>query len=486
MKRSKIKLAIKILAVVIICLISFVGIYVQEYNSMSNVVKDYQLGQDLNGYRQLVLEVVEDEEEETDEEETEDTTDEETDEEETESEEEEAEEETTEEESEEEDTVKIYETAKSVIENRLKAMNDLSVYEELKDIDTGEYNISLDKQTGKIYLQIPETTSTDFIVSNIIEVSDFEIADSEDGTVYLDNDDLKEARAVYNTTDDGTIVYLELEFTKEGAEILEDLSSNEYKTLEDDEDEEEEETDEEETEDDTEEETTDEEEEEEETQKEITLSISGSEIITTSFDTVMDEGIIDISMNSASTDTDEINEYLQSVNTIALLLNSGALPVEYEVTENQYVYSDISMESIQIALIIIAVAFVVLLIIMIIKKKVRGLLSAISFVGFAALYLLLIRYTNITITLETIVGGVLVLLINYIFSWQVLNLPLDNKKIYNREYLQKLITLIPVFAISIVFTLTDWTILNTFGMMMFWGILLMAIYNILVTKNIVD
>ena len=265
MKRSKIKLAIKILAVVIICLISFVGIYVQEYNSMSNVVKDYQLGQDLNGYRQLVLEVVEDEEEETDEEETEDTTDEETDEEseevedeeETESEEEEA----TEEESEEEDTVKIYETAKSVIEDRLKAMNNLSVYEELKDIDTGEYNISLDKQTGKIYLQIPETTSTDFIVSNIIEVSDFEIADSEDGTVYLDNDDLKEARAVYNTTDDGTIVYLELEFTKEGAEILEELSSNEYKTLEDDEDEEEEETDEEEeTEDDTEEETTDEEE----------------------------------------------------------------------------------------------------------------------------------------------------------------------------------------------------------------------------------
>ena len=171
-----------------------------------------------------------------------------------------------------------------------------------------DYNLSLDKQNGTIYLQIPEDENTDRVVSNIIEKGSVEIKDSKDSTVYLTEQYLKTAKALYGTTESGTTVYLELEFNKEGTEILKDLSENEYATLP------EEET----TEDDTKEESTSEEntESEEETteeekQKEVILAISGSDVITTSFDEPIIDGKIDLSMNQTTTDTEQMNLVLK-------------------------------------------------------------------------------------------------------------------------------------------------------------------------------
>ena len=55
-----------------------------------------------------------------------------------------------------------------------------------------------------------------------------------------------------------------------------------------------------------------------------------------------------------------------------------------------------------------------------------------------------------------------------------------------QEQKNNVIKLLPAFIISIVFTLTKWTYLSSFGMIMFWGIILIVVYNILVTRNIVD
>ena len=54
MKKSKIVVLIKILAIVILCLIAFGGIYFQESNSMKNKVKDYKVSEDLKGYREVI------------------------------------------------------------------------------------------------------------------------------------------------------------------------------------------------------------------------------------------------------------------------------------------------------------------------------------------------------------------------------------------------------------------------------------------------
>lgn len=57
MKYKKLKLVTRILAIITICLISFVGIYNQKLNKMENVVKDYEKSKDLTGYREITFDV---------------------------------------------------------------------------------------------------------------------------------------------------------------------------------------------------------------------------------------------------------------------------------------------------------------------------------------------------------------------------------------------------------------------------------------------
>ena len=68
----------------------------------------------------------------------------------------------------------------------------------------------MNKEDGTIYLQIPENSQTDHVVSNLFQVGKFEIKDSEDASkVFLSNDNLEKVSAVYNTETSGTIVYLQ-------------------------------------------------------------------------------------------------------------------------------------------------------------------------------------------------------------------------------------------------------------------------------------
>lgn len=467
MKKNKLKLITKILAIIVICLVSSLGIYVQKYNKMENIVKDYKLSKDLSGYRQVMFELS-DATEVLDEDGhvvgNTDTYD--------------------------DDTIESnsykksensvnktenlnkenYEATKKIIEKRLDLMG------------IEDYTLSLDKETGKMHLQLPEDESTDRVVSNILEIGSFEIKDSEDNTVFITGEQLKKASAMYNTTESGTTVYLHMQLNKEGTSILKDLSTNQYAKIE------EEDTTNNETEDEEnaeENETTSEEteESEEETQKEITLSVSGNTMVTTSFEDPIVDGTIDLSMNSASTDNDSINETLKTTSTIVTLLESGELPLTYKVTQNQYVETDISSTLIKNTVIVAGAILAILLIFMIIKNKLKGLLGVISYIGFVAMYLLLIRYTNVAISISGAIAMAIVFIVNYAVNMKLLAISKQESK---QEYIKIITKLIPLLIISIAFIFMGWAPLSSFGMLLFWGIALMSLYNILITKNIID
>ena len=75
---------------------------------------------------------------------------------------------------------------------------------------------------------------------------------------------------------------------------------------------------------------------------------------------------------------------------------------------------------------------------MIIKNKAKGILGAISYLGFIALYLLLIRYTNVEISLSGIIAIALIGILDYILSMKLL--PIDKKdKQYKNEYIKWII-----------------------------------------------
>ena len=466
MKGNKIKLITEILAIVIIVLISFVGVYMQDYNKMINKVKEFTYSKDLDGYREVVLEVSNIDDTETNEESTENNEDAEAS-------------EDGESNSQEKETEKSYyeeyKEAKKIIEKRLKLLG------------VQDYNISQNGDNGSIYLQIPENENTDHVLSNLLQIGNFEIKDSEDSSkVFINNDNLKKVSTVYNTTANGTTVYLQFDFDKNGKKTLKDLSSGEYKTNTEDNtsssnEEETSENNSEETAESTENSET--EQKEEDKQKKIILAIDDSDLITSSFDDVMETGSINLSMNRATTDQDSINETLKSASTIANILNSGKMPLTYEIKQNAYIQSDITKSTLSKICFIISIIFGVCLIYIILKFKSKGIIAVIANIGFIALDLLLVRYANVSISLESIVVAVITALCNYLMVYEFLSTK-ETKK--TRELLKsQIIKAIPILLIAIIFTFSAFNKLSTAGMFLFWGVTLSFIYNYTLTRDMI-
>ena len=478
---KKIKLIAKILTIIIICLVGFVGIYLpwKQPIEMNNLVKEYNLSKDLKGYREIILKVSDANKVlDADKKVIGDT------------------------DSYNDDTIKEQKYTKSDEKvNSSEVLNEQN-YEKSKSIiekrlskfGVQDYNLSMDKQSGTIYIQIPEDTNTDRVVNNITQTGSVELKDSKDDTkVYLKSENLKEAKVLYNQETTGTAVYMSLQFNKEGKEILKNISENEYKTLPEkdtdksedannEENKEADNTDESKKEDSTESSSSEENKEE---QKQVTLYISGSAVTTTSFDEPVETGNIDLRTAQPTTDSDALQNSITSAQTISALLNNGVLPIKYNVKENQYVKTDINAETVKKVIIAVAVIVAILLVYMIKKHKTRGILATISYIGFVSLYTILLRVLNVTIALEGIAGGIIILVLNYLVNMKLLEVNGDKKEYY-KSYLDIIMKLIPIFVISIIFVFIPVTTLASIGMTLFWGIVLMLAYNVTLTKNIVD
>ena len=485
---KKLKFVAKIIAVIIICLIGFVGVYLpwNKPLQMDNKIKDFTLGKDFTGYREIMLKV-------SDANKVLDSNDKVVGD--TDSYDDSSIQSNSYKKSDEKvnSTERLneenYEKSKSIIEKRLK------------DFGVQDYNLSMDKQTGTIYLQIPEDNNTDRVVSNIAEIGSVELKDSKDSSrVFLTNDNFQKAQVLYSSSTTGTAVYLDLQFDKQGRDTLKDISENEYKKIGEKKDEEKsednsqeensEENDSEKAEtsdekDNSEDKENEENSEEKQEQKKVTLYISGNSVTTTSFEEPITDGKIGLRMGQVSMDPETIQETANSAKTVASTLNNGVMPLKYKVEENKYVQSEIKISTIRNILIVVSIAIGIMLIYMIIKYKTKGFLTVLSYLGFVSLLLIILREFNVTITMEAILGGIIVLALNYFVNLKLIQIKEDNKK-YSQTYLDIIMKLLPIFVITIFFVFTPVLALSSIGMVMFWGIVLSLVYNILVTKNLTE
>ena len=476
---KKVKILTIILAIVLVTMIAFGGVYIQVQNRMSDKVKDYSYAMDLKGSRNIRLKVDDStntiikDSEGNEVEETEELTDEQL-----------AEKGYTKEEtpanSQDVLTEENYTKSKNIIEKRLKKLG------------VDNYIIKLDKQTGDIVIEIPENDQTDSIVSNIGTPGNFEIIDTETKEVLMDNNDIKLSNVMYGsdsttgTTSSGTAVYLNIEFTKEGAKKLEDISNKYVKTESTDNTENTENAENTENTESSEETAT-----EETTEKTITMKIDDQEVMTTSFDETIKSGEMQLSIGSSTTDSKTLQNYVEQASSMAIVLDNGEIPVKYEVSENEYVLSDITNNELKIVVYVMAVIVAIALIILVIRYKVFGLLSAISYVGLASIFVLVIRYANVVLSIEGIFGIAIVLILNYIFINKLLSKlkdeKVDDKTVTNKTketYKEFFIKIVPICIAVITFCFINWSPISSFGMVMFWGIALIALYNFIVTNSI--
>ena len=479
---KKIKLLTIILAIVLVTMVAFFGIYVPIQNRMENKVKDYAYAMDLKGGRNIRLKVdttnkttIKDSEgnEVTDASNLSD--------------EELAEKGYTKEETpyNSQDVLNVdnYKKSKEIIEKRLKALG------------VDNYVTKLDETTGDILVEIPENDNTDSVVSNLGTTGKFEIVDSDTGEVLMDNSDIKTARVMYGSnqtgTSAGTTVYLDIEFNKDGANKLENISStytnstnstnsaNTTNTTNSEAN-------------NTTNGTTDSS-STQATAKEITMKIDDQEIMSTSFDEVIETGRLQLSVGQATTDTSTLQGYINQAGSMAVVLDNGNIPVKYTVDTNEYVLSNITQDELNIILYVMIGLVAIALIVLIIRYKTEGLVNAFSYVGLASVFVLLLRYANVVVSIESIFGIAVVLILNYIFVNKLLSKLKKEEKVdkavisiaFKETYKEFFIRIIPICIAVITFCFIQWEPLSSFGMVMFWGIAVIAVYNIAITNLLV-
>lgn len=429
-----------VLVIILVSLLSFTGIYVKDKNTYKNFIPDYKFGVDLYGYRKIVVKVNDSTETKNYDEEgnlIKETTD--------------------------EDKSKIAKTIEEPVNSEesltidnYQAVED-TIIKRLNYLKVEGYQIKCDENTGRIYIEVPEDDNTDYIAQYCVTKGEFKILDNDTDEVLLSNADLKETKIQYSATSSGTTVFLTIEFNKDAAEKLKNISNTYVSSKDADGN---------------------------DTTKKIKMTIDDETVVSTYFEEEIDNGIIQLSIGTSS-DSSTLQTYFRQASNIAVLLNTNPMPLTYEIEINRFVHSDITMQTIKMIAIISAIVFALMLVYMIIKYKKNGLMGAILNIGFVALLLLAIRYGNVTISNLGILAIALSTIIEYITIMKILNIysKKDNDKIlkelktFAKNYA---IAIIPLIVLAVTFALIKWQELNSMGMVFFWGTLIMIIYNAIV------
>lgn len=441
-QNKKLGLTLIILVIILLSLISFGGVFVQNKNLMENKLPEYLLAGDLKGYRRIELkvndevsktikydeqgQVISDEDTETAVARTEE--------------------------------IKVnpdeiltkenFKTSKNVIEKRLKAMN------------VQNYVIRQNEENGTIILELPENEKTDKVVGQLYSQAKFEIVDNDTNEVLMNNDDIKSVKAKYGTVSSGkTAVFVDIQFNKQGTEKLKNITNTYIETTVKSENV-----------------TEGEEAQEEKVTKKIALKIDDYSMLTTYFDQEINNGLLQLSVgysDSTSSSTDEIQEYIEEANSMVAILGSGKMPIVYGVEQNKFIVSNITENEIKIGVGIALGLLVIGFAYLIIKYKSKGILGSISIVGYVAVLLIALRYFNVEITTSGLFTIALSIILNYIVIANILKAKNVSKTVGKYALIY-----IPFLVVAVVFTFANIPI----GAILFWGIIIDLLYNLSISN----
>ena len=464
MKKNKLKIITIILLILLTTMVAFFGVYGKVQNRMENGVKDYSYAMDLKGARVVTFKVddstkktIKDAEGKVIENATED----------------EIKEKgyTTEEKrinGEEKLTFDNYKLSKTIIENRLRKLY-------VKD-----FEVRVNEDNGEMVVTLPEDDRTDDLINNIMTVGKFEIVDTETKEVLLSNEQIKVCEALRRTTASGVAIYFSIEFNDEGKKKLEDITNTYVKVKEET----------------TTAENNTEENKAEDSKKEktITMKIDDEDIMSTSFDETIKDGKIYLTVGQTTTDTDTLSTNLDQARNMSAILSNKVLPLSYKQVGNIYIASADKDNITTIMVVTIAIMILLTFVVFAVKFKLKGMLATCSAIGAISLLLLIVRYTNVVLSTEGVIGIFAILILNIIMLKKILvglketkeNKKVEPKQIINKAIKDITLKVIPLFIMSIMFAYVAWIRTSSFGMVMFYGLTIIVLYNLLITKNLLN
>lgn len=442
MKNKKtLKVLVLLVAIVLVSLIAFVGIYQYDKGSMKNILPEYALGKEVKGSR-LITFKVDTSTKTNDTDNSEDAT-------ETENADE------TSEQSEENASKEVPVNATEVLNAENYQLSKNIIEKRLQEAKIEEYDIRVNEEDGKIILDMPDNTTTDNVLQFLMQQGDFNIIATDSEEVLLSKSDLEKSQVMYYSNEKGTTVYLNLKFKKDSTKKLEDVTKEYVENT---------------AEDGT------------KTKKTITIKIDDEKLLTTYFGETISDGQIQIPIGDASNDNAEINENATNASYIAMILNNQTLPIVYTSGENQYVSPILDSNSLNKIIIVAASLVVLVMVYLAIRYKKNGILAAIGLVGYLAIVMLLIRFTNVPIAFGSMSAILLSAIMEVIFITKLLK-DADGKKM-DETIIKMTLAQIPLYVIAIVFCFVTWLPMVSFGTALFWGLIMETAYNYLIVKNL--
>ena len=463
-KENALKKVLTISVIVLICLVSFVGIFVKKGYNVEKVLPDYIFGMDFSQRMLLSLQIKADEEStdnETDAENDETienteadngiATDENAEEDNGTATDENVEENTTENKTAEQEpelsVADIAKKAKKVFEERLSMLG------------VPEYYIRINESTGNIVIELPKDMSSSALQNTIVK-GEFKILD-QDKNVIADNNSIKDVVVKYsNTSYSGTMININIMFNDNSVKKFKELQSTYVAPVN---------------------------EEGTATESKVSMEIDGTSIYSTDtfefYESVVG-GDLQLYMGQGTETEEELQEYYTEATSMAAIIKSGSLEKSYEIEYNNLIDSDLSINIVAITGIIL---FATMAIYMIYKFKTQGLFGTISLIGFIASLLLVLRYTNVIIAFEGVFAIALIIAINYIWIYKYLcNSAKEDKKVFYKTVIEFLDVFMISSIIAIAFCFASWLSVFSFGMIMFWGIILILVYNLFITRNLIS
>ena len=227
------------------------------------------------------------------------------------------------------------------------------------------------------------------------------------------------------------------------------------------------------------------------TTKKVLIRLDGNDLITTAFDRENTTGNLQLTVGTETTSTSDLQKYLQQASNFSVIIDKEALPLEYEVDENVYNTMPLDrqeMDKLIVPVIVLAVLCVIGIAIRFRKEKI---FAVITIIGIVATQLILVRYTNVILTAETISAVVVTVILAILANWMMLKNytkelnEADAKKNLKDGIIAAIKVLVPVFVLSIVFCFMKWLPIYSFGMTLFWGILTIVLFLVTVMRTLV-
>lgn len=348
------------------------------------------------------------------------------------------------------------------------------IQEELSKANINQYSIK--QEDGQVYI----LNSDENKIENVAEI---EVKNE----ALLSKKDIKDVQVGYGTENSQARVVLTIQFNKEGTNKLNELSKI-YKVEETEDENSNSESEESSNnqsdnidENSTEEQDNTQDEKKEEDKKQVSFILDGQTLITTEFDEEIKDGKIQLTVGSSSaSDISSLSENLKQASSLSILLKTETIPLTYNLDSNIYVKSDITNDVVNSVLTMGIIIAVVIIIFTIVKYKKDGVLAIASVIGYVALLLIALRYTNVTITILGIAALIISIILDYIYKMALIK---NKSKNTFKEISCKFLEIyIPCLIIAVVFAFNKFLPIASFGMVMFWSILSMIVYNAIITR----